>query len=52
MAPQQGDTVKVHYRGTLADGTEFDSSEGRDPLEFTRRLGRGDSRLRLAQSRT
>ena len=35
MAPQQGDTVKVHYRGTLADGTEFDSSEGSDPLEFT-----------------
>ena len=35
MAPQQGDTVKVHYRGTLADGTEFDTSEGSEPLEFT-----------------
>jgi peptidylprolyl isomerase len=35
MAPKHGDTVKVHYRGTLDDGTEFDSSEGRDPLEFT-----------------
>jgi len=34
MAPKSGDTVKVHYRGTLDDGTEFDSSKGRDPLEF------------------
>lgn len=30
-----GDMVKVHYKGTLDDGTLFDSSEGRDPLEFT-----------------
>jgi FKBP-type peptidyl-prolyl cis-trans isomerase 2 len=29
-----GDTVEVHYRGTLDDGTEFDSSEGREPLSF------------------
>ncbi len=29
-----GDTVRIHYRGTLQDGTQFDSSEGRDPLEF------------------
>ena len=29
-----GDTVAVHYRGTLDDGSEFDSSEGRDPLTF------------------
>jgi FKBP-type peptidyl-prolyl cis-trans isomerase 2 len=32
---KHGDTVRIHYRGTLADGTEFDSSAGRDPLEFT-----------------
>ena len=32
---ENGDQVKVHYRGTLADGSEFDSSSGRDPLAFT-----------------
>ncbi|MGH1368353.1 MAG: FKBP-type peptidyl-prolyl cis-trans isomerase [Maritimibacter sp.] len=30
-----GDTVQIHYTGTLNDGTVFDSSEGRDPLQFT-----------------
>ena len=30
-----GDTVKIHYTGTLDDGTQFDSSSGRDPLQFT-----------------
>lgn len=29
-----GDTVRIHYKGTLNDGTIFDSSEGREPLEF------------------
>lgn len=32
---QQGDKVKVHYHGTLRTGETFDSSEGREPLEFT-----------------
>lgn len=34
-----GDTVRIHYTGTLADGSTFDTSAGRDPLEFT--LGAG-----------
>ena len=36
---KQGDTVRVHYTGTLDDGQEFDSSRGLDPLTFT--LGTG-----------
>lgn len=34
-----GNTVKVHYTGKLTDGMEFDSSRGRDPLEF--KIGSG-----------
>jgi len=30
-----GDKVKVHYQGRLRNGETFDSSEGREPLEFT-----------------
>lgn len=36
---ESGNTVKVHYTGTLADGTRFDSSRESDPLEVT--LGSG-----------
>ncbi|HJK60595.1 MAG TPA: FKBP-type peptidyl-prolyl cis-trans isomerase, partial [Methanocorpusculum sp.] len=34
MSVTNGNTIRVHYTGTLTDGTQFDSSEGRDPLEF------------------
>lgn len=32
---KSGDTVKVHYTGKLTSGEQFDSSTGREPLEFT-----------------
>ena len=32
---KSGDKVKVHYHGKLRTGETFDSSEGREPLEFT-----------------
>jgi len=36
---KQGDTVKIHYMGKLEDGTVFDSSQERHPLQFT--IGKG-----------
>jgi peptidylprolyl isomerase len=36
---KSGDSVKIHYTGTLDDGTQFDSSAGREPLAFD--LGSG-----------
>ncbi|MGV3528579.1 MAG: FKBP-type peptidyl-prolyl cis-trans isomerase [Flavisolibacter sp.] len=36
---KEGDKVKVHYHGKLRSGETFDSSQGREPLEFT--LGTG-----------
>ena len=38
-AVKAGDPVSVHYTGRLEDGTVFDSSEGRDPLDFTCGIG-------------
>jgi len=32
---KKGDHVKVHYKGKLTSGEQFDSSEGREPLAFT-----------------
>ena len=38
--PKVGEKVKVHYTGKLEDGTKFDSSEGKAPIEFTLGVGR------------
>ncbi len=37
---QEGNTVKVHYTGKTSDGTVFESSSGRDPVQFT--IGQGE----------
>ncbi|MEJ2320529.1 MAG: peptidylprolyl isomerase [Gemmatimonadales bacterium] len=40
MGVEKGDRVRVHYTGRLEDESEFDSSSGGDPLEFT--VGEGE----------
>ena len=40
MAAKDGDKVKIHYTGKLQGGEEFDSSVGKEPLEFT--IGEGN----------
>lgn len=37
---KRGDTVKIHYKGQLDDGTIFDTSEDGEPIEFT--IGEGN----------
>jgi len=37
---KEGDTIVIEYKGKLEDGTVFDSTEGKNPLEFT--VGEGE----------
>ena len=43
-----GDTVQIHFSGKLRDGSVFDSSEGRDPLQF--RIGENTLIPKLEQA--
>ena len=45
---KDGDVVKVHYTGKTADGAVFDSSLGREPLQFT--IGEGKLLARFEQA--
>ena len=45
---QDGDTVKVHYTGKLEDGTVFDTTANRDPMQF--RIGEGQVISRFEQA--
>ena len=40
QAAKAGDTLRIHYTGRLDDGTVFDASEGREPLQFV--VGSGE----------
>ncbi len=40
MTAKKGDTVKVHYKGTLQNGEVFDKSKENEPLQFT--IGSGE----------
>jgi peptidylprolyl isomerase len=35
IGAKNGDIVRIHYTGTLQNGTKFDSSVGKDPIELT-----------------